>query len=85
MGNEVVEQHHAAALALEPVVLCLTLDGVPDEELVAEVLVEDDVAQGVGADSADEEAPREDLAVEVLLEQYVGELVFRWLKLLPAR
>ena len=82
VGNEIVEEHHAAALALEPIVLSLAYHGVPDEELIAEVLVEDEVAQSVDADSADEQAPREYLAVEVLLQENVSKLALGRLEFL---
>lgn len=66
--NELVKQHHAATFALYSDGLGITLNFVPDEEFVAKELVENYVSNGVGIGEADEESPRKDLAVEVLLK-----------------
>ena len=73
--NHLIHYHHSLILALNPVVFCVALNGVPHKQLLIYELEEHEIAQRVRIEYADHETPRENLSIEVLLQQDVRELV----------
>ena len=75
MGDHRVDQHHSSLLSLDLVSLSVSTDLVPDQDSLKRPPEEDIHENGGSDDKGEQESPREELGVEVLLQEHEVSLI----------